>query len=70
MPTIKIHDVTTGQVIEREMNSDELARLEADQVEHESRMQAKEEAEAAKAALLERLGITAEEARLLLGGTV
>lgn len=63
---IKIHNAETGEVIEREMNAEELAQLEADNAKAESEAQAKAEAVAAKAALLEKLGITEEEAKLLL----
>ena len=60
------HNVTTGEIIEREMTADELAKWQAQQKEAQARAQAKAEAEAAKAALLEKLGITEEEAKLLL----
>lgn len=63
---IKIHNVETGEIIEREMNAEELAELESDKAKAEAEVQAKAEAAAAKAALLERLGITEEEAKLLL----
>jgi hypothetical protein len=51
---------------EREMNADELAQLQADQAEALARQEAQAAKAANKAALLERLGITAEEAKLLL----
>ena len=66
MSTIKIHNVETGEVIEREMNAEELAQWEADKAKAEAEAQVKSEAAAAKAALLEKLGITEEEAKLLL----
>ena len=65
---VRIHDLSTDTVIDREMNDAEFAAYEADQVaqaEAEAALAAKA---AAKAALLDRLGITAEEAQLLLGG--
>ena len=66
MPTIKIVNVETGEEIEREMNAEELAQLAKDKAEAEQR-QAEAEAKATqKAALLDRLGITEEEAKLLL----
>lgn len=68
MPTIKIHNVTTDEIIEREMNAEELAQWEADKAKAEAEAQAKAEAAAAKSALLTKLGITEDEARLLLGG--
>jgi hypothetical protein len=66
MTTIKIHNVETGEIIEREMNADELAQWEADKAQSEAQAQAKAEAVASKAALLDKLGITEEEAKLLL----
>ena len=66
MPIIRIHDATTGEIVEREMNEQELAQWELDRAEFESRMQAIAETAAAKAALLTKLGITEEEAKLLL----
>lgn len=66
MTQIKIHNIETGEVIEREMNAEELAQWEADKAKAQAEAQAKSEAAAAKAALLEKLGITEEEAKLLL----
>jgi hypothetical protein len=66
MNKIKIHNAETGEVIEREMTTEELAQREADQLVTAARLQAEAEAATAKAALLDRLGITAEEAKLLL----
>lgn len=60
------HNCETGEVIEREMNEKELAQLAIDK-ETEMQIEANRQAQAAaKAALLERLGITEEEAKLLL----
>lgn len=67
-PIIRIHNTATDEVIDREMNDAEFAAFEADQAAQAAK-QAEAEAKAtAKAALLARLGITEEEARLLLGG--
>jgi len=68
MVKITIHNVETGEIVEREMNLDEVAQWDADQLATEAKEQAKTQAALAKAALLEKLGITEEEARLLLGG--
>jgi len=63
---IVIHNATTGEIIEREMNDDELAQLAKDKKDALKR-KADEEAKAAqKAALLNRLGIDEDEAKLLL----
>jgi hypothetical protein len=67
MTTIKIHNIETGEVIEREMNAKELKEFEADKAA-QAAAQVEAEAKAfAKAALLEKLGISEDEAKLLLG---
>ncbi len=63
---VKQHNVETGEIIEREMNAAELAEHEKAQIEAEEIATKKAEAQAAKAALLVKLGITADEAKLLL----
>ena len=64
-------DCSTGEVSEIELTAEEVAQREAD-AKAAAAAKAAEEAdkaakEAAKAELLDRLGITAEEAALLLG---
>lgn len=67
-PTILIHNVETNEIIEREMSDSEYAQHQLDVAAAEAR-QAEAEAKAAqRQALLSRLGITEEEARILLGG--
>ena len=66
-PMIKIVNVETGEEIEREMNAQELAQFNKDAKEKAEHDAAKEVTDNAKAALLAKLGITAEEAALLLG---
>jgi hypothetical protein len=65
-PTIKLVNAETGEEIEREMNADELAQLEKDKANTAAETAALETNAMAKAALLKRLGITADEAKLLL----
>ena len=65
-PEVLIHNIEIDEVVIREMNDEELAKFEQDQLEHLALIQAEAEAQAKKQALLDRLGITAEEARLLL----
>ena len=66
-PTIRIHNTETDEVIDREMNAEEFAAYEAQKARDEA-VHAEIEAKAeAKAALLNKLGITADEAALLLG---
>ena len=67
-PIMKIHNVTTGEVSEREMTDQEIAQMESDAVASQLQMEAEAAKVAEKAALLDKLGITAEEAQLLLGG--
>jgi hypothetical protein len=64
-PQIRIIDGDT--VTDRDMNADELASYKA--VQDDLKAQAKEQAAKAiaKQAVLDRLGITADEAALLLG---
>ena len=63
---VRIHNIETDEIIDREMNDSEFAKYEADQAAEVTR-QAEAEAKAtARAALLSKLGITAEEAQLLL----
>lgn len=67
-PMVRIHDTETNEVIDREMNDAEFEQYEADQAANAARL-AEEQAKAAqKQLLLDRLGITQEEAQLLLGG--
>lgn len=62
-----IHNVDTGEIVEREMNAEELAQWEADQAIAAATAATQAETEAARQALLDKLGITADEAKLLLG---
>ena len=66
-PQIKIVNCTTGEEIVRDANANEIAQIELDAA-NSILQKAEAEAKATqKAALLERLGITEAEARLLLG---
>ena len=67
---VQIHNVETDEIVVREMNAEEQATRDAEvlvfQAEIKAR-KAKEQFDAeTKAALLERLGITEDEAKLLL----
>ena len=65
-PMVRIHDLSDDSITDREMNdteyADYLAQQEANAIQ-EAEATAKAQA---KAALLTKLGITAEEAKLLL----
>jgi hypothetical protein len=67
-PIIRIHDLTTNEIIDREMTDEEFAAYEADSAAEAERLAEQEAKAIAKQALLDKLGITAEEAQLLLGG--
>lgn len=64
---IKEHNTETGEIIERDLTKAELAQYKIDEAAREQKLADIETAAIAKAAILERLGITAEEAALLLG---
>ena len=64
---ITIHNVETGEIIEREMNAAELAQYEKEQAEAQAEASALATKATQKAALLARMGLTEDEARLLLG---
>jgi hypothetical protein len=66
-PQIKIVNCTTGEEIVRDANAAEIAQIKLDA---DNAVKAKAEAEAketARAAILDRIGLTADEAKLLLG---
>ena len=66
-PTIRIHNLETDEVIDRQMNDEEFAQYEVDQAKSAAIKTEAEAKAAEKQALLDRLGITADEAKLLLG---
>ena len=68
-PMIRIHDISTDEVIDREMTDNEYDEFLANQEIMAAENAKAEQAKIDRAALLARLGITAEEAALLLGGT-
>jgi hypothetical protein len=67
-PIVRIHNAETQEVIDREMTAEELTQYELYQANAALQAQARAQAATAKAALLARLGITEDEAALLLGG--
>jgi hypothetical protein len=66
-PMVRIHDAATNEIIDREMNDAEFAQYEADQAAQAAQAAAEAAKAAEKEALLARLGITADQAKLLLG---
>jgi hypothetical protein len=66
-PMVKIHNTETNEVIDREMTAAEFKVYEAQQ---KADADAKAEADAketAKAAILDRIGLTADELKTILG---
>jgi hypothetical protein len=66
-PKITIHDVATGKTVVRDFNAAELAQLELDKAQAKLDAEALVVRQAAREALLTKLGITEQEAQLLLG---
>jgi hypothetical protein len=66
-PIVRIY-IGQDEFIDREMNAAEFAQYKIDQAEYEARKAEAEAKATARQALLTKLGITQEEAQLLLGG--
>jgi len=62
----RIINCETGEIIERELNAEELAQQVIDEAAESTRQAEAATKATAKAALLTQLGITAEQAKLLL----
>lgn len=65
-PIIRIHNVEANEIIDREMDDAEFTAYQENLAKVEAEKAAKGEAEAKRQALLDKLGITEEEAKLLL----
>jgi hypothetical protein len=66
-PVIKIHNAETGEVVERPMDKQEYEAYLTAQAAEAERQDAVAQKTAARNAVLEKLGITADEVALLLG---
>ena len=66
-PMIRIHDLETNEVVDREMNDTEFEALKADQATQAIKQAEAEAKENAKAAILDRIGLTADELKTILG---
>jgi hypothetical protein len=65
-PSVRIHNVETNEIIDREMNDEEFAEHNA-LIEAKSLEEAQSQAKIAeREAILQRLGLTADEAALLI----
>lgn len=65
-PIVRIHNTETNEIIDREMTDKEFDAYQIQQAESLARKEEEDTKQAAKLVLLERLGISAEEAQLLL----
>jgi len=65
-PMIREHNVTTDEVIDREMSDEEYADYQGQQEKDVAKAEQDAQTATDKAALLAKLGITADEAKLLL----
>jgi hypothetical protein len=66
-PMVRIHNMETNEVIDREMDDAEFTQWEADKAAQAEINAAESQKAANRAALLAQLGITEEQAKLLLG---
>ena len=66
-PMIRIHNIETNEVIDREMNDAEFAKSQVDQAAQAITKAEAQIKETAKAAILDRIGLTADELKTILG---
>ena len=66
-PQVKIVNCETGEEIVRDANAAEIAQMELDAANAAAAKAEAEAKEAARQAILDRLGLTADEAKLILG---
>jgi hypothetical protein len=64
---VTIHNAETGEIITRDANAEELAQMQADDAAAQANQAAAAQRAADRAALFTQLGITEEQAKLLLG---
>ena len=66
-PTVRIHNQETDEVIDREMNDAEFAKYEENRAAKASEKAEAEAKATAKQTIADRLGLTADELKVLLG---
>lgn len=66
---VRIHNTETNEVIDREMTTEEFSQYEIDQAAIITRLAEAKAKAATRQAVLNRLGLTEEEAQLILGGS-
>jgi hypothetical protein len=67
-PTIRIHDIAIDEIIDREMTDAEFAQYEIDQANATAEKIEAESKAVQRQEILDRLGLSQEEANILLGG--
>jgi len=66
-PIIRIHNTETDEIIDREMTAAEFKIYEADKAAQAVAQAEADAKETAKAAILDRIGLTADELKTILG---
>jgi hypothetical protein len=66
-PQIKEYNCETGEEIVRDATAAEIAQFKIDAADAETKKVAAQAKEAAKAAILDRIGLTADELKTILG---
>jgi predicted flap endonuclease-1-like 5' DNA nuclease len=66
-PQVKIVNCETGEEIVRDANAEEIAQMELDAANAAATKAEADAKEAAKAAILDRIGLTADELKTILG---
>jgi predicted flap endonuclease-1-like 5' DNA nuclease len=64
---VKIVNVETGEEIVRDANAEEIAQMELDVANSQAKKAEADAKETAKAAILDRIGLTADELKTILG---
>ena len=66
-PLIRIHNIETNEIIDREMDDIEFAQYQLDQQTENAKQNEIQAKITARQAIAERLGLTADELQVLLG---
>jgi len=66
-PMVRIHDAQTDQIVDREMTTVEFKQYEKDQKETLNRKAEADAKALAKQVILDRIGLTADELKTILG---
>ena len=66
-PQVKIVNTETGEEIVRDATAEEITQMELDAENAKEKKAETEAKKAARQAILDRLGLTADEAKILLG---